>query len=267
MDVIVVLLSGLSLAAWIHLIGFRGGFWRADQRLEPSLPPAPWPGVVAIIPARNEERSIEAALAGLLAQDYPGAFSIVVVDDASTDRTVEIARKIAASAEAKGRIEVLAAPPLGAGWTGKSSAVDHGINHAMEKHPESEFFFLTDADTVHGRETVKTLFAKAKADDRDLVSLMVRLNCEHLWERLLIPAFVFFFQMLYPFNLVNDDDDTTAAAAGACIFIRKDALERAGGIAAIRGELIDDCALAHIVKRSGGKIWLGLAETSQSLRG
>ena len=266
MDVIVVLLSAISLAAWIHLIGFRGAFWRADQRLEPSLPPQPWPGVVAIIPARDEERTIEAALAGLLAQDHPGAFSILLVDDASTDRTLETARNLAASAEAKGRIEVLSAPPLAPGWTGKSSAIDHGINHAIENYPETEYFFLTDADTVHGRETVRTLIAKAKADGRDLVSLMVRLNCEHLWERLLIPAFVFFFQMLYPFNLVNDDDDPTAAAAGACILIRKDALERSGGIAAIRSELIDDCALAHIVKRSGGKLWLGLAEDSESLR-
>ena len=266
MNVIFVLLSAVSLAAWIHLIGFRGAFWRADQRLEPSLPPPPWTGVVAIIPARDEERTIEAALAGLLAQDYPGPLSIVVVDDASTDRTVEIARDLAAAPEAKGRIEVLSAPPLAAGWTGKLWAVNHGIEHAAEKMPEAEYFFLTDADTVHGRETVKTLIAKAKADGRDLVSLMVRLNCQHLWERLLIPAFVFFFQMLYPFSLVNDDDDTTAAAAGACILIRKDALGRAGGIAAIRSEIIDDCALAHIVKRSGGKIWLGLAEDSESLR-
>ena len=266
MDVIVVLLSAVSLAAWIYLIGFRGAFWRADQRLEPSLPPPPWTGVVAIIPARNEASTIEAVLAGLLAQDYPGPLSIVVVDDASTDRTVEIARNLAASPDAKERIEVLSAPPLGAGWSGKLWAVNHGIEHAAENMPEAEYFFLTDADTVHGRETVKTLFAKAKAEDRDLVSLMVRLNCQHLWERLLIPAFVFFFQMLYPFNLVNDDDDTTAAAAGACILLRRDALERAGGIAAIRSELIDDCALAHIVKRSGGKLWLGLAEDSESLR-
>ena len=266
MDVIFVLLSALSLAAWVYLIGFRGAFWRADQRLEPSLPPPPWTGVVAIIPARDEASTIEAVLAGLLAQDYPGPLSIVVVDDASTDRTVEIARNLAASPDAKGRIEVLSAPPLGAGWTGKLWAVNHGIEHAAENMPEAEYFFLTDADTVHGRETVKTLFAKAKAEDRDLVSLMVRLNCQHLWERLLIPAFVFFFQMLYPFNLVNDDDDTTAAAAGACILLRRGALERAGGIAAIRSELIDDCALAHIVKRSGGKLWLGLAEDSESLR-
>ena len=266
MDVIFVLLSAVSLAAWIHLIGFRGSFWRADQRLEPSLPPQPWPGVVAIIPARDEEKTIEAALTGLLAQDYPGAFSILLIDDASTDRTVGIARDLAASPEAKGRIKVLSAPPLGAGWTGKLWAVNHGIEHAAENMPEAEYFFLTDADTVHGRETVKTLFAKAKADGCDLVSLMVRLNCEHIWERLLIPAFVFFFQMLYPFNLVNDDDDPTAAAAGARLLIRKDALERAGGIDAIHSELIDDCALAHIVKRSGGRIWLGLAEDSESLR-
>ena len=266
MDVIVVLLSAASLAAWIYLIGFRGSFWRADLRLESSLPPPPWTGAVAIVPARNEEKTIEAALAGLLAQDYPGPLSILLIDDDSTDRTLEIARNLAATPEAKGRIEVLSSPPLAAGWSGKLWAVHHGIEHAAENMPDAEYLFLTDADTVHGRETVKSLIAKARADGRDLVSLMVRLNCQHLWERLLIPAFVFFFQMLYPFNLVNDDDDTTAAAAGACILIRKDALERAGGIAAIRSELIDDCALAHIVKRSGGKIWLGLAEDSESLR-
>ena len=199
MEVIVVLLSALSLAAWIHLIGFRGAFWRADQRLEPSLPPQPWPGVVAIIPARDEAGTIEAALAGLLAQDHPGAFSILLVDDSSTDRTLEIARNLAANPETNGRIEVLSAQPLPAGWTGKLWAVNHGIEHAVENYPETEYFFLTDADTVHGREALKTLIAKAKAEDRDLVSLMVRLNCQHIWERLLIPAFVFFFQMLYPF--------------------------------------------------------------------
>ena len=160
----------------------------------------------------------------------------------------------------------MSAPPLAGGWTGKLWALNHGTTRASEIAPSATYLFFTDADTVHAPTTLSALVAKAEAEGRDLVSLMVRLNCEALWERLLIPAFVFFFQKLYPFGHVNDDRLSAAAAAGACIIVRRSALGRAGGLANIRGALIDDLALARAIKRSGGRLWLGLADASLSLR-
>ena len=259
-------LAAFSLAVWVYLIALRGGFWLANQRLGRCPPPSRWPGAVAIVPARNEARTVTAALQSLLAQDYPGPFSIILVDDASTDATVKIARRLAASGPAEGRLEVLSAPPLSPGWTGKLWALNHGVTRASETAPSAAYLFFTDADTVHAPTILSTLVAKAEAEQRDLVSLMVRLSCERLWERLLIPAFVFFFQKLYPFGRVSDDRLSAAAAAGACILIRRRALERAGGLAGIHGALIDDLALARTIKRTGGRLWLGLADASLSLR-
>ncbi len=259
-------LAAFSLAVWVYLIALRGGFWLANQRLGRCPPPSRWPGAVAIVPARNEARTVAAALQSLLAQDYPGPFSIILVDDASTDATVEIARRLAASGPAEGRLEVLLAPPLSPGWTGKLWALNHGVTRASETAPSAAYLFFTDADTVHAPTILGARVAKAEAEQRDLVSLLVRLNCERLWDRLLIPAFVFFFQKLYPFGRVSDDRRRAAAAAGACILIRRTALERAGGLAAIQGALIDDLALARTIKRTGGRLWLGLADASLSLR-
>lgn len=259
-------LAAVSLAVWVYLIALRGGFWLANQRLGRCPPPSRWPGAVAIVPARNEAGTVAAALQSLLAQDYPGPFAIILVDDASTDATVEIARRLAASGPAEGRLEVLSAPPLAPGWTGKLWALNHGVARASETAPTASYLFLTDADTVHAPTILGALVAKAEAERRDLVSLMVRLSCERPWERLLIPAFVFFFQKLYPFGRVSDDGRATAAAAGACILVRRRALERAGGLARIRAALIDDLALARAIKRAGGGLWLGLADASLSLR-
>lgn len=249
-------LTLISLAAWIYLIFFHSGFWRADQRLpQTHVPLATWPVVTALVPARNEAPSIAACVGALTAQNYKGAFKVIVIDDASTDGTGDIARQFPC--------EVISAPPLQEGWTGKLSALNAGVARAGNK---AEFIWLTDADIVHAPDTLARLVAKAQSDNRDLVSLMVKLRCVTLWERLLIPAFVFFFQMLYPFRAANDDRSAMAAAAGGCVLLRRAALERAGGIAAIRGAVIDDCTLARAVKRSGGKIWLGLADASYSLR-
>ncbi len=249
-------LTVISLAAWIYLIFFHHGFWRSDQRL-PALftPPAIWPSVAVLIPARNEAPSIAACVGALCAQDYKGSFKVFVIDDASTDGTGDIARTFSC--------EVISAPPLQVGWTGKLSALNAGLARVGQ---DVDFIWLTDADIVHAPETLSRLMAKAQADQRDLVSLMVKLRCVTFWERLLVPAFVFFFQMLYPFRAANDDGSTMAAAAGGCVLLRRRALERAGSLAAIRGEVIDDCALARAVKQSGGKIWLGLADASHSLR-
>ena len=247
-------LTLISLAAWSYLIFFHSGFWRADQRLPQHVPLSAWPSVVALVPARNEAPSIAACVSALTAQDYKGTFKVIVIDDASTDGTGDIARQFPCT--------VLNALPLQDGWTGKLSALNAGIARVED----ADFIWLTDADIVHAPDTLTRLVTKAHHDSRDLVSLMVKLRCVTFWERLLIPAFVFFFQMLYPFRAVNDDRSRTAAAAGGCVLLRRSALEQAGGLAAIRNAVIDDCALARAIKRSGGKIWLGLADASHSLR-
>jgi hopene-associated glycosyltransferase HpnB len=258
-------LAALGLAAWLYLVFLRHGFWRAAERLPQAPAPQAWPAVAVVVPARDEAQTIAATIAALLAQDYPGPLTITLVDDGSSDGTGDIARGLAAR---DSRLRVVQGTALPAGWSGKLWALETGVRAASAdagtKGPD--FIFLTDADTVHAPATLRRLVAHAEADRRDMVSLMVRLACESAWERLLTPAFVFFFQMLYPFAAVNDDRDPAAGAAGACVLVRRAALARAGGIAAIRAALIDDCALAAVVKRTGGRLWLGLAEDSASLR-
>jgi len=260
---VVVAVTLLSLAAWIGMLFFRGGFWRADQRLgDQSVAPDRWPTVAAIIPARDEAQTVGAAVSSLLALDYPGSLSVTVVDDGSSDGTG------AAAVDAGGgdpRLRVVSGSPLRPGWTGKLWAVSQGIEHAARTIPDAEFYLLTDADIVHHPQNLRRLVGKAADDGLDLVSLMVLLRCESFWERLLIPAFVFFFQKLFPFPWVNDRRRRTAAAAGGCMLVRVRALEQIGGIGAIRGRLIDDCALAGLLKRNGG-IWLGLTPDTLSLR-
>lgn len=252
----------LALAAWVCLFLFRNGFWRADQRLPPQSVPGGAPAVAVVIPARNEAVHVGQAVAALLAQDYPGRFHLVVVDDGSEDGTADAARSAAAGDP---RLEVVSSRTLPAGWTGKMWAVSQGIAHAEAVVPDAAYLLLTDADIALAPDELSRLVAGAESAGLDLVSLMVRLNCTAMWERLLIPAFIFFFQKLYPFPAVNDPARRAAAAAGGCMLVRRAALERIGGIAAIRGRVIDDCALAAAIK-PGGPIWLGLAERSRSLR-
>ncbi|MFQ5784503.1 MAG: glycosyltransferase [Alphaproteobacteria bacterium] len=259
-------LSLLSLAAWLYLILFRGGFWRADRRLEASpAPPAAWPAVAAIVPARNEAAVIGRALGTLLAQDYPGAFHVVVVDDESDDDTAALARDTARSAGLEDRLNVVAGAPAPEGWTGKTWALAQGVERARETLPDARYLWFSDADIAHEPGTLRRLVSKAEAGRLDLVSLMALLDCGGAWARLLIPAFVFFFQKLYPFAWVGRPRRRTAGAAGGCMLLRRDALEAAGGLRAISGALIDDCALAAALKRNG-PIWLGLATTTRSLR-
>jgi len=260
--VIAVLAAG-SCVAWLFLLFFRGGFWRADQRLADRVPELDrWPAVVAVVPARDEAATIGTTVASLLAQDYPGRLHVVVVDDGSRDGTASVARTAGAGSD---RIAVIGGRPPPAGWTGKLWAVHQGLTHADERWPESEYQLLTDADIEHDPMNLRRLIAKARTDRCDLVSLMVLLHCGSLWERLLIPAFVFFFQKLFPFPQVNDPQRPEAAAAGGCVLVRRGALVAAGGIAAIRDNLIDDCALAARIKRHGA-VWLGLATETCSLR-
>ena len=222
-----------------------------------------WPSIVAVIPARNEALALPHTLASLAAQSYPGKFSIVVVDDSSSDGTGGIARRIAATLARE--VTVLQGESLPPGWTGKVWAMHQGIAYADTMAPEPDYLLLTDADIEYPPQAVARLVARAKVSRTVLTSLMVKLNCESVAERALVPAFVFFFQMLYPFAWVNRKDAKTAAAAGGCMLVERRALARAGGIAKIRDALIDDCALARLLKAEG-PIWLGLGTDVVSLR-
>jgi hopene-associated glycosyltransferase HpnB len=258
-------LAALSLAAWLYLLFGRGFFWRPYEGA-PAPPPVRWPSVVAIVPARNEAAVVGRSLGSLLAQRYAGEFRIVLVDDHSTDGTAEAARAAAAAAGAEGRLAVESAPPLPAGWTGKLWAMAAGVEAAERRGDGPELYLFTDADIVHAPTNLAGLVARAEAERRDLVSEMVLLRCRSPAERFLIPAFVFFFAMLYPFGWSNDPRRGTAAAAGGSMLLRRSAYRRIGGLAAIRGALIDDCALAKAVKLSGGATWLGLTREAESVR-
>ncbi|MCY7276998.1 MAG: glycosyltransferase [Phormidesmis sp. CAN_BIN44] len=260
-------LALLSLTIWIYLVCFRGQFWRTDQRLSARIlnSESQFPSVCVIIPARNEADLLPITLRSLLTQDYPGTLNLFLVDDHSTDRTAEIARETAETLGKSHQLHILSAAPLPPGWTGKLWALDQGVHKAMTLEPD--YILLTDADIEHDRANLSQLVAKAVEDDRELVSLMVRLRCQSIWEKLLIPAFVFFFAKLYPFRWVNEPENSIAGAAGGCSLIRREALTRIGGIQAIRHALIDDCALAEAIKSSGSRrIWLGLSDTTRSLR-
>lgn len=254
----------ISLLVWIVLLVGRGGFWRADQMLDDGpVTGSDCPPVIAVIPARDEAETIGETVSSLLSQNYPGRLSVIVVDDNSSDGTAAAAT---GAVNGDPRLRVISGQPLAAGWTGKLWAVSQGVAAANAQLPDDGFLWLTDADIVHDSGELGRLMAKALDEKRDLVSLMVSLHCETVWEKLLIPAFVFFFQKLFPFPWVNDPTKPTAAAAGGCMLIRRRALEAIGGIAAIKGQLIDDCALAAAIKKTGGKIWLGLADRTVSLR-
>lgn len=257
----------LSLAVWLYLLIARGGFWLARERddsvvAQPApLPRSQWPAVVAVVPARNEADVIARSIGNLLSQDYAGPFRVVLVDDGSSDGTAAVAKAI----EGRRSLDVLAGTPLPAGWTGKLWALEQGIRHATATGDEVDYFLLTDADIGHAPDNLSQLVTRAEQGGRVQVSLMAELSCVSWAERFLIPAFVYFFQMLYPFSWVARRDRRTAAAAGGCTLVRRDALDRAGGIAAIRSEIIDDCALARRLK-ARGPIWLGLTRRATSLR-
>ncbi len=310
--------GGVALAVWLVLVFARDGFWLTAERDTQRLPPEPavWPAVTAVVPARDEADVIARSIGSLIAQDYPGDFRVILVDDNSSDGTGEIAQSIISSSpspsgegtgvgavsltgsaceatphpnpasgrsgsqpdlnraghglpdapEGEGlrnshRLTILSGQPLAPGWTGKLWAVSQGIAAAGDT---PDYLWLTDADIAHAPDTLRTLVTRAVGEQRVLVSLMARLRCESLAERALIPAFVWFFQMLYPFGAVNKPTGV-GAAAGGCMLANRTALERAGGIAAVRGALIDDCAFGALMKRQG-PVWLGLTDRSVSIR-
>ena len=257
-------LSAIPLAIWVYLLVARGYFWRLT---EDNLGPKrleDWPRVVAIVPARNEALTISQAISSLAKQNYPGEFSIIVVDDHSEDGTAALAHQAANEFGASQRVKIHVASPLAPGWTGKLWALNEGTQSAANY--SAEFFWFTDADIEHAPDTLRRLVSRAEKESLDLVSLMVLLQAKTLPERLLIPPFLYFFLMLYPPRWIADPNASTAGAAGGCILLRRNVLAPIGGMASIRGEVIDDCALARAVKRRGGNIWMGLTRASVSLR-
>lgn len=257
---IALIAGGIALVVWLVLVFARDGFWLTAERDTRGLPPAPsvWPAVTAIVPARDEADVIARSIGSLIAQQYPGDFRVILVDDNSSDGTADEARGLK---DIGGRLTILTGQPLATGWTGKLWAVSQGIAAAGDA---PDYLWLTDADIAHAPDTLRTLVTRAVGERRVLVSLMARLRCESLAERTLIPAFVWFFQMLYPFGAVNKPSGF-GAAAGGCMLAERAALERAGGIAAVRGALIDDCAFGALMKQQG-PVWLGLTDRSVSIR-
>jgi len=259
------LVAAIPLAIWIYLFLARGNFWQLREDDIYLQPLANWPRVSAIVPARNEAENIARTLRSLATQEYPGEFSIIIVDDHSEDGTAAVAQKAAQESGASQRVKIHSAASLAPGWTGKLWALNEGVQVASEQKPD--FLWFTDADIEHAPDTLHRLVYRAERDSLDLASLMVLLQAETFPERLLIPPFLYFFQMLYPPRWINDPNASTAGAAGGCILLRRNVLAPIGGIASIRGEVIDDCALARAVKKNGGRIWMGLTRASFSLRG
>jgi hopene-associated glycosyltransferase HpnB len=264
-----LIIAATVLAAWLYLIAARGGFWRAAERDDdgalPAAPPPQWPPVTAVVPARDEAETVGETIASLLQQDYRGPFNVILVDDQSRDATTRVARGAAAALGAGDRLNVISGRPLPAGWTGKLWAQSQGVESAAQAPNPPEYLLLTDADIVFAPGALSSVVARAERQGLVLNSLMVKLRCRSFAERLFVPAFVFFFQMLYPFAWVNDPRRATAGAAGGCMLVKREALQAAGGLASIRGALIDDCALANLLK-TRGPIALALTDNAHSLR-
>ncbi|MCF3963644.1 glycosyltransferase [Streptomyces fuscigenes] len=260
-------ISVVSLAVWCWLLLGQGFFWRTDQRLPERAQGVPvqerWPSVAIVVPARDEADMLPLSLPTLLAQAYPGEAAVFLVDDNSTDGTGDLARSLAVS---EGGLPLSVATPgePERGWTGKLWAVRHGV--ALARAQDPEYLLLTDADIAHEPDSLRRLVESARGGGYDMVSQMARLRVESAWEKLVVPAFVYFFSQLYPFRWVNNAGLRTAAAAGGCVLLRTEAAERAGIPDSIRQAVIDDVSLARAVQRSGGRIWLGLADRVDSVR-
>jgi len=268
MSLLGMILACLPLLIWIYMIVGRGMFWLARERDDGPQPadPAVWPPVAVIVPARDEADVIARSIGSLLAQDYPGVFRVILVDDGSTDGTSSVAAATAAKIERASVLTIMPGAQLASGWTGKLWAMKQGVDAASEDGaPPPKYLLLTDADIAHTPDNLRRLVARAEAGGLVLTSLMARLSCVTVPEKLMIPAFVYFFAMVYPFGQVNDPKSRIAGAAGGCMLARADALQAAGGIAAIRTAIIDDCALGAAMKQQG-PIWLGLTDRAESQR-
>ena len=252
---------------WGWLLLGRGRYWRTDVQL-PASPQGSvsdqWPRVTVVIPARNEAMVLPLTLPTLLSQDYPGRLAIVLVDDSSTDDTADVAARLGAGSTSR-EVSVVAASPLPDGWAGKVWAMHTGVNSGLARR--CDYILLTDADIAHPPDLLRRLVDLSRSLDLDLASVMAHLRSVTTFERLLVPAFVYFFGLLYPFRWSNDPRRQTAAAAGGCVLVRRRTLERLGGFESIRGQIIDDCALAARIKTAGGRTWLGLGLDVRSERG
>ncbi|EDX84839.1 glycosyl transferase, group 2 family protein [Synechococcus sp. PCC 7335] len=260
----------LAVIIWVVLLLLWGQFWRADQQLSRETSSindlqGMWPSVAVVIPARNEAALIEKVVRSHLTQTYPGTLSILLIDDKSTDKTAQIAIQTAQKLDRTEILTVLSGTALPTGWTGKLWALEQGFQYLRRQSNQPDYVLFTDADIEHSSDNLQRLVTKAESEKLDLVSLMVQLRTQSFWEDLLIPAFIFFFQLLYPFPWVNNPQKKTAAAAGGCVLLRFDALSRINGLQVIRKALIDDCALGAAVKKNG-PIWLGLSNEVKSLR-
>jgi len=260
----------LTFLIWLFLILFWGGFWRCNVIL-PQGELAISPTVCAIVPARNEADVLPMTLRSLLQQDYPGVYSVILVDDHSSDNTAQVAQEVAESLGKRDRLQILTSKPLPPGWTGKLWAMEQGLRQGRALDPTPDYFFLTDADIDRDKDNLQRLVAQAQQTRSELTSLMVLLRCKSFWEQLLIPAFVFFFQKLYPFAWVNNPQRNLAAAAGGCTLLSRQAVDRLGGLEVIKDAIIDDCTLAQAVKKPSSEginhqIWLGLTKSARSLR-
>jgi hopene-associated glycosyltransferase HpnB len=272
---IITIITIISLIIWLYLLLFRGKFWLSNQKIDPEkMSLTTYPSVCAVIPARNEADVLPVSLRSLLNQDYLGDFKIILVDDQSDDGTTEIAYELATIFDKTDRLTVISGQLLSSGWSGKLWAMEQGIQYIKEQNLHPDYILFTDADIEHHQTNLRELVGKSQQENLALTSLMVRLRCKSIWEQFLIPAFVFFFEKLYPFLWVNDPHHKMAAAAGGCILIRQDILEQVGGLEIVRQALIDDCSLAAAVKlklqdvseNPPQGIWLGLSEKTCSLR-
>jgi hopene-associated glycosyltransferase HpnB len=255
----------LAAVAWIYLLAGHGGYWRTTEWLpRVAAEPDAWPEVVAVVPARNEAEMLPVTLPALLGQDYPGPLAVIVVDDGSSDGTSEVAARIAGSLPGSRALRVIpgAPPPEGERWAGKVWAMAQGLRAAGS----SDYVVFTDADIAWEAHQLRRLVAAAEGDDRDLVSQMALLRATSGWERVVVPAFVYFFAQLYPFRRVNAPGSRTAAAAGGCMLIRRETLDQAGGVTPIRGALIDDVAMGRLIKSQRGRTWLGVTQQVVSVR-
>jgi hopene-associated glycosyltransferase HpnB len=256
--------AALPALIWLYLLAARGGFWRLAARFASSPPPVAPRRIVVLIPARNEALLIGAAVTSLAQQAFSGSIQIIVIDDGSTDGTAQAAASALKAIGALASLTLVRGAPLPGGWTGKLWALSQGVAAAAERNPD--YLLFTDADICHGRDSLASLVSNAEAHGWDLVSHMVKLSTATLAERLLIPAFVFFFFMVYPPGWIASPRYKVAGAAGGCVLIRPQALARIGGLQAIRSRIIDDCALARAIKDAGGRVWLGLTRDTRSLR-
>jgi hopene-associated glycosyltransferase HpnB len=261
----VLVFAILVVLIWAYLLFFHAGFWRIRRFELTSQPVTATVEIAVIVPARNEAEVIPRSVSSLLRQDFAGSLHLFVVDDNSTDGTAKAARAAAAMPGLSDRLTVIQGAELPAGWTGKVWAMQQGWLAARPSRPD--YVLLTDADVEHAPDNLSRLLVQAEKAQRDLVSVLVKLRCETLAEKFLIPAFVYFFFLLYPPSKISDSCSPVAGAAGGCILIRSSVLEGIGGLESIRGEIIDDCALAGRVKKSGGRLWLGVTRDTRSIRG